>query len=625
MTLNEVLKNTNYDVSLFSEEARKYVEDAIVVKTIRGKESLFIKCLKRDKEIALKPEEAVRQLYLYKLIHEYGYPTSRIEVEFPIHFGREVKRADIAIMDKDRLMVPYIIVELKKPKLTDGKEQLKSYCNATGAPIGVWTNGEQISYYNRKDPNYFEPITNIPKVSEKLADIINEKFTYEDLKKIDRISQQKRSLRSLIQEMEDEVLASAGVDSFEEIFKLIFAKLYDELVCERDAGAYLKFRNAGETDFELKEKIQGLFDDAKKKWEGIFTDESKILLSPSHLAVCVATLQDIKLFNNNLDVVDDAFEYLMSKAQKGEKGQYFTPRYVIDMCVKMMNPTVNDKIIDTACGSSGFTVHSIFKVWKDIRREKGLPEDEGFTAAQRIPEETNFVRDNVFAIDFDEKTVRVARTLNLIAGDGQTNVLHLNTLDYARWNEIIKQEDWNDTYNEGFKKLKKLQPKGSSDYSQFQFDLVMANPPFAGDIKENTQGRFNNSSDKSIREYIAERCRILAVVGLHGNVFKPHTGTKTSVLFVQKWDDELCPKKEDYPIFFATMQKPSKDNSGDKIYLFDPETGLPALDKHNHLIVDHDLFQLSYMKRDGTEALLEPGIAEAFAEFAKKEGLSFFR
>ncbi len=87
------------------------------------------------------------------MIHEYNYPTSRIEVEFPIHFGREVKRADIAFMDKDRPMVPYIIVELKKPKLSDGKEQLKSYCNATGAPIGVWTNGEQISYYNRKDPS----------------------------------------------------------------------------------------------------------------------------------------------------------------------------------------------------------------------------------------------------------------------------------------------------------------------------------------------------------------------------------------------------------------------------------------------------------------------------------------
>jgi len=94
------------------------------------------------------------------------------------------------------------------------------------------------------------------------------------------------------------------------------------------------------------------------------------------------------------------------------------------------------------------------------------------------------------------------------------------------------------------------------------------------------QGRFNNSGDKLIRDYIAERCRILAVVGLHGNVFKPHTGTKTSVLFVQKWTDEncgfpnICPKPTpdengniDYPIFFATMQTPSKDNSGNKIYV----------------------------------------------------------
>ena len=160
------------------------------------------------------------------------------------------------------------------------------------------------------------------------------------------------------------------------------------------------------------------------------------------------------------------------------------------------------------------------------------------------------------------------------------------------------------------------------------------------------RGRFNNSSDKYIRDYIAERCRILAVVGLHGNVFKPHTGTKTSVLFVQKWDDVLCPKKEDYPIFFATMQEPSKDNSGEKIFVKksdypyarihkeEPDTNNivcdpPAhyevtpkesneylLDSHGHLIVKHDLFN-----HDG---LTKDGIAEAFAEFAKKEGLSFF-
>ena len=680
MKLNDIFKNTSYDDTLFSEDSITAIESAIFMKQVKGVETPYIKCLVREKEIKLTPEEAVRQLYIFKLIHEYGYPTDRIQLETPIHFGREVKRADITIMDKDRPTVPYIIVELKKPKLTEGKEQLKSYCNATGAPIGVWTNGEQVSCYNRKDPNFFEMISDIPKAAQKLSDILSERYTYDDLRSRDKISKEKRSLRNLIKEMEDEVLASAGVDSLEEIFKLIFAKLYDELICANDKTAYLQFRNSGDTDFELKEKIQGLFDDAKKKWEGVFPEESKILLSPSHLAVCVSTLQDIKLFNNNLDVVDDAFEYLMSKAQKGEKGQYFTPRYVIDMCVKMMNPTVNDKIIDTACGSSGFTVHSIFKVWKEIRLSKGLEPGEDFTASERTNDERDFVRDNVFAIDFDEKTVRVARTLNLIAGDGQTNVLHLNTLDYSRWNEVTKQEDWNDTYNEGFKKLKKLQPKGSNDFSKFNFDLVMANPPFAGDIKEQTilshyelakndkgkwqkkvgrdilfiernlnflkpggrmavvlpQGRFNNASDKYIRDYIAERCRILAVVGLHGNVFKPHTGTKTSVLFVQKWGGtvidpktgkeivdektgkpiEACPKRDDYPIFFATMQKPSKDNSGDKIYVKD-EHGEIKLDSHNHFIVDHDLYNHDNMTQDG--------IAEAFIEFAKKEGLSFFR
>ena len=73
------------------------------------------------------------------------------------------------------------------------------------------------------------------------------------------------------------------------------------------------------------------------------------------------------------------------------------------------------------------------------------------------------------------------------------------------------------------------------------------------------------------------------------------------------------------------MQKPSKDNSGDKNYLKDPDTGENLLDEHGHLIVDHDLYQLSYKQQDGTIIKLEPGIAEAFEEFAKKESLSFFR
>ena len=90
----------------------------------------------------------------------------------------------------------------------------------------------------------------------------------------------------------------------------------------------------------------------------IFSEEAKILLSPSHLSVCVSSLQDVKLFNSNLDVVDDAFEYLMSKSSKGEKGQYFTPRYVIDMCVKMLNPKPDETMDDRNKNAKFDTKHS---------------------------------------------------------------------------------------------------------------------------------------------------------------------------------------------------------------------------------------------------------------------------
>lgn len=684
ISLSQILKDSNYKLTQFSEQQISHFEKTIFEKEVRGNQTPYIKCLVRKKDIKLTPEEAVRQLYITVLQETYDYPTERMEIEYAVSFGREKKRADIVVFDKKDSRAVNIIVELKKPKLKDGKEQLKSYCNATGATIGIWSNGDSISYYHRKDPNYFEDIPQIPNANEKLSDVLKERWTIQDLIEKDKLVNERKSLKGLILEMEDEVLANAGVDVFEELFKLIFTKLYDEMESGRNKTRHLEFRNYGDTESDLKEKIQSLFEKAVKEWDGVFSEDSKIMLTPSHLSVCISSLQDVKLFNSNLDVVDEAFEYLINKSSKGEKGQYFTPRYVIDMCVKMLNPQEHETIIDTASGSCGFPVHTIFHVWEQQLKKRGLAKSHLFTAEHKEAEQLDYVKNNVFAIDFDEKAVRVSRTLNLIAGDGQTNVMHLNTLDYERWDEKTKDDDWIDTYHKGWKKLKKLKSKKNSN-RDFEFDILMANPPFAGDIKESRilakydlgkkpngkyqtklgrdilfiernldflkdggrmavvlpQGRFNNSSDKAIRDYIADKCRILGVVGLHGNVFKPHTGTKTSVLLVQKWDNELCPKVEDYPIFFATMQEPSKDNSGDKIYVkkkdfpksvkqtpneagaetIDPYEGDNInldeylLDSHGHLITKHDLFN-----HDG---LTKDGIAEAFLEFAKKEGLSF--
>lgn len=646
------------------------------LKIIQKRNKPYLKCFATGKERSAKPEEIVRQLYLRKLIHEYGYPANRIAVEKGVYFGSSMheKRADIVVFEKDAPDTPYIIVECKKPKRKDGLEQLKSYCNAEGSPIGVWTNGGEVLYLHREEPNLFKNLPDIPRADQKLSDLLSERWDIKRLTKENRLVKERLTLRDIILDMEDLVLANAGVDAFDEVFKLIYAKLYDEWNASRPGKKkkYLEFRIYGSTARELQERISILFDKAKKQWPGAFLADERIELEPNHLITCVSFLEDIKLFNSNLQIIDEAFEYLAIQVGKGAKGQYFTPRHVIDMCVKMLNPDNDETMIDTAAGSCGFTVHTIFHVWGNE-----------FTAKGPNKWQSEYASEKVFGIDFDSRSVKIAKALNLIAGDGRSNVYRANTLDPRHWPDDIRI---------ALKPMLRRFPDSRADnrenlrsYRHFNFDVLMTNPPFAGDIKDSRilhqynlakkyvkvkidpekepektkkyagsgmaeilrdsgqwhnkqgrdilfiernleflrpggrmcivlpQGRFNNTTDEYIRRFIADKARILAVVGLHGNTFKPHTATKTSILFLQKWNEDenagpLCPHINNYPVFFATSLNGGKDNSGDYKYK-EGDDGQPLLDHHDHMIIDHDLDQ----------------IAEGFIQFAVRQGFSFWK
>jgi type I restriction enzyme M protein len=638
--LTDILKGSDYALTIFTEQEIK----AIKIFDKGGK--LYLTCAASDRVRPAKPEEVVRQLYLNKLMNVYGYPKERIAIEKPVYFGSAVheKAADIVVWEKDAPTTPYIIVEVKKPRRKDGLEQLKSYCNAEGSPIGVWTNGSETIALHREEPNIFRSLPDIPNATQRLAEMLAERWTMDDLEKHNKLVTERRSLKSVILDMEDLVLANAGVDAFDEVFKLVYAKLFDEWQASRGGKTkrYLEFRVGGSTAREFSEKVDTLFKRAMEQWPGVFPEGERIDLEPDHLKVCGSFLEDIKLFNSNLQVIDEAFEYLSIKAAKGEKGQYFTPRHVIDMCVKMLNPTLDDYVVDTAAGSCGFTVHSIFHVWGDV-----------FTAKGPEKWQSDYAGSHVYGLDFDPRSVKIARALNLIAGDGKTNVYRANTLDPKMWNEEVRV---------GMKPRLRRFPKDQErdkwnrdHYRYFDFDVLLTNPPFAGDIKDSRiihqydiakgtngkwetsvgrdilfiernleflkpggraaivlpQGRFNNSSDEEIRRWIAERTRILAVVGLHQNTFKPHTGTKTSVLFVQTWDEDrksptYNPKVQDYEMFLATSLKPGKNTSGEYIYRLGPDNA-PLLDEHGHMIVEHDL----------------DDIADAFIAWCHKQKLSF--
>lgn len=535
----------------------------------------YLKCLGSDKDRPAKPEEIVRQLWIKRLLEEYRYPKERIEVERSVWFGSGVsdKSADIVVMHKDMEHV-YIIFEVKKPKRKDGLQQLKSYCNAEGSPIGAWSNGKDLILLHREEPNLFASITSLPTVDQSLIDVITEQWTIDKLNEENKLVKERLSLKDIILDVEDLVLANAeGIDdTFDEVFKLIYAKLYDEWAATNDPSRHRKiqFRIYGESPSELKTKINGLFKKAKDKWRGIFTTADNIKLKSDHLKTCVSFLQDVKLFNANLQVIDEAFEYLITDVAKGKKGQYFTPRHVIDMCVKMLQPKINERIIDTACGSSGFTVHSIFHVAGNVFTSEGLP-----------PAISEYAGTMVYGIDSSPKAVKIAKALNLIAGDGKSNIYELNSLNPPKWSDEGKAAfrplltDFSDNPEKD--------EDNKKNFQFFDFDILMTNPPFAGNINEMPilrqyrlaekngrtvkkigrdilfiernlnflkpggrmaivlpQGRLNNVSDLYIRKFLFDKARILAVVGLHNNVFKPHTGTKTSVVLLQKYtQDEL--------------------------------------------------------------------------------------
>jgi len=706
-TLADIVQRSEYALNIFRPEEIAAIE----LFDKNGKP--YLKDFVDDKPRPAKPEEIVRQLFLYRLMHTYGYPASRIEVEKGVQFGSSIadKRADIVVRDKDDPTAAYIIVEVKKPKRKDGLEQLKSYCNAEGAPIAVWSNGGETMILRREGRNSYPSLPDLPRADQDLDDVVNEQVTIEELAQRNRlVTEKKLTLKKIILDLENLVLANAGVDAFEEVFKLIYTKLYDEQQARRRKGRFVEFRKRG-TDAKLYETISRLFDEAKEKYQDVFLPGERIDLSPDALAVCVSFLQDIKLFNSNLQVIDEAFEYLSVKDAKGEKGQYFTPRYVIDMCVRMLNPRPHEYMVDTAAGSCGFTFHTIFHVWG------GEMTADGPTA-----EQSEYAREYVYGLDFDKRSVKIAKALNLIAGDGKTNVYRVNTLDPRGWDEEARV---------GLKGRLRRYPstqqtsENAKNYREFAFDIVMTNPPFAGDVSDSRilhqyelakhwktidvdaltdpderakyedsrfrlafvdggkvqqnqsrdllfvernlqflrpggrmaivlpQGRFNNVSDARLRAFIAEHARILAVVGLHGNTFKPHTGTKTSVLFLQKWNDDAqagprCPRVDDYPIFFATSEVGGKDNSGDYVYLKDAD-GDDLRDLYDHQIVDQDLFDVRAVleqqmgklrERDKANPALvtlheerykqilerlplRPTVAEAFAEFAARQGFSF--
>jgi type I restriction enzyme M protein len=386
---------------------------------------------------------------------------------------------------------------------------------------------------------------------------------------------------SMFGRLQELVLAGSGEDDFQEIWRLVLAKLLAET---RGDVTFAP----GVTPAGTAEAISALLADAAERWPGILAGPPRSSLGDEHLHVCVEALSAHRILGTSLEVMDGAFEFLMTRTSKGAKGQFFTPRHVVDACVRIVKPRAGERIADPACGSAGFLMQAFRHVG-----DPGAPDLWGF--------------------DFDQRAVDVGRALMLIAGDGRSNVLRANSLATGPIEEALG--------------------------GNAEFDAILTNPPFAGEVREPELlagyelARGGGRVERDVlflercvrllrpggrlaivlphnkvaagpwspaREWLLRHVRVVAVLGLGRHTFQPHTGQKASVLFAERRPEPL-PAPPDEEILFLVSEREGKDARGRVVERAGAREGQSLWER-----ADHDL----------------DACVEAFDAFAAERGLS---
>lgn len=312
------------------------------------------------------PEEYVRQTIEKRLINEHKYNRDQISVEYTVQIGSGKKRADIVIfpdekVDKIQENIK-IIIECKSEKIEasnskDGVAQLKSYMSAcSNAEWGMWTNSKEKfvfkKYIDDSGSIQFMDYNDIPSADGSLDDINRPKRT--TLK-----NASDDNLLFTFKTCHNHIYVNEGMQkqpAFFELLKVIFCKIEDE----RDIPKPLEFyatseeRSNGDGQLTIKNRIEKIFERVKKEKKNakIFEPNDSIKLHPRTLSYIVSELQKYSLLNTRIDIKGKAYEEIVGAYLRGDRGEFFTPRNVMQMVVEMINPTIDEKVLDSSCGKS---------------------------------------------------------------------------------------------------------------------------------------------------------------------------------------------------------------------------------------------------------------------------------
>ena len=434
---------------------------------------------------------------------------------------------------------PFIVVECKKDEISEAEfsqaiQQAFGNCNALRGHYAAVIAGNTRRFFNVKDFESQERERNvIADIPVGYGEVQRWRYKKDD-PDWDIQVVENAELTRVLGKCHDTLWQGgklAPTDAFDELSKILFIKIRDEKKLRAKGDPYDFQIRTRESSKSVADRIKMLYQEAKIRDPEVFTEDVKVDDNP--LFSVVNHLQGINLNKTDLDVKGIAFERFLGSYFKGDMGQYFTPRELVQFIINMVEPKHEERILDPACGSGGFLLYAM----EHIQRQASQYYEE------RTPEHYNhwhnFAEKYLFGIEVNDAIARVAKMNMILHDDGHSNVIGNDALiDFER---LYDQ-------NRGFQKE--------------AFDIILTNPPFGANIKReekpylgdyklgkgrNSQkteilflercfeflkwgtgqlaivlpdGILNNSSLQYVRDYIEQHYKILAVVSLPQTAFR---------------------------------------------------------------------------------------------------------
>lgn len=512
----------------------------------------------RQKWLLETPEERVRQEYLLVLVNEYGFSLAQMDEELEVTGrGSGHAKADFVIwrtvQDKADKLNPLIVVETKSDNVTISVKdygQGDNYSRLTGARFFVTHNTRETRYWrvvHEQMPKTFEEIENIPTAdasSKEIEELVKKLKVFKE----DEFAALLHRCHNIIRNREKMDPAAA----FDEIAKILFVKVW----VERELRAKRSAANLFTVEFldsQVGEApVETLFEQTKAAYRAdeIFHTDDRINLKPATAREIVRELQRYNLSDTSEDVKGIAFERFLGRTFRGEIGQFFTPRPIVEFMIRMIAPLEGETVCDPASGSGGFLIR-IFEIvreqiladadkkYAEKRAEieaAGLGAEEeaaelrtAFDAIQRElrPDLKNtrmwsLENKAIFGTDANDRMARTSKMNMIMHGDGHGGVHH----------------------HDGFLNVNGI--------FEGRFDIVLTNPPFGANVEATdlveleklppeTQEQHRATYGK---DYESARARVEAAVGrpLTSLFSLPRGGAiKTELLFIERCLDLLHP------------------------------------------------------------------------------------